>query len=320
MDTVPYNFVDAVIDLFPQRTLKRPLAENVNNTIWKDVIQLHYYNRRNRVKNEDLKPYFQAVRVASYKCREETGHCLQTKEATAICAIEILPRMLAPDYFCHERIARKDEEAVEAGPAPSLRGTPGTKWWPASLQKYNNSGARRSTAAMVSAACNALLGRQRSPAITAKDFDTVPKAMRQVVNKESRQRRSPSHSVVEKNPYDQCFIPNIINLQKAEGWPIGMTWKPTWLTMWITYLKKKEEEEEGKEGKDEEEGKKNEEGKAEKEGYEVLVTEHVSFGPYDRCDTYIIRATQNDTYIVNHPKTGDKFLPSNHFRVGDRYP
>ncbi|KAK0419398.1 hypothetical protein QR680_014123 [Steinernema hermaphroditum] len=46
MDTVPYNFVDAVIDLFPQRTLKRPLAENVNNTIWKDVIQLHYYNRR----------------------------------------------------------------------------------------------------------------------------------------------------------------------------------------------------------------------------------------------------------------------------------
>ncbi|KAK0419385.1 hypothetical protein QR680_014117 [Steinernema hermaphroditum] len=136
--------------------------------------------------------------------------------------------------------------------------------------------------------------------------------------KKNEEAKKDNEVIVEKDPYVQCFIPNIINLQKAEGWPIGMTWKPTWLTMWITYLKKKEEE--GKEGKDKEGGKKNEEDKAEKEGYEVLVTEHVSFGPYDRCDTYIIRATQNDTYIVNHPKTGDKFLPSNHFRVGGRYP
>ncbi|KAK0416873.1 hypothetical protein QR680_012731 [Steinernema hermaphroditum] len=61
--------------------------------------------------------------------------------------------------------------------------------------------AKRSTAAVVSAACNAFLGRQRSPAITAKDLaislDTVPKAIRQAVNKEGRQQRWPSDSVVE---------------------------------------------------------------------------------------------------------------------------
>ncbi|KAK0422548.1 hypothetical protein QR680_007633 [Steinernema hermaphroditum] len=45
MDAVPLIFVDTVVQLFGEPTLE-PLARSVNNTIWKDVIDLHFRNRR----------------------------------------------------------------------------------------------------------------------------------------------------------------------------------------------------------------------------------------------------------------------------------
>ncbi|KAK0422384.1 hypothetical protein QR680_007538 [Steinernema hermaphroditum] len=45
MDTVPLNFVDAVVELFGKRILK-PLAESVNNTVFKDIIDLHFCTDR----------------------------------------------------------------------------------------------------------------------------------------------------------------------------------------------------------------------------------------------------------------------------------
>uniref|UniRef100_A0A1I7Y611 F-box domain-containing protein n=1 Tax=Steinernema glaseri TaxID=37863 RepID=A0A1I7Y611_9BILA len=45
MDSVPWKFVDSVVDLFSKRTLQQ-LAQEVRRSLWKDVVDLH---RRNRV-------------------------------------------------------------------------------------------------------------------------------------------------------------------------------------------------------------------------------------------------------------------------------
>ncbi|KAK0421201.1 hypothetical protein QR680_015107 [Steinernema hermaphroditum] len=50
MDTVRYEFVEAVVALFGRDTLfppdERPLIDKINNTVWKDAIQLHSLSRR----------------------------------------------------------------------------------------------------------------------------------------------------------------------------------------------------------------------------------------------------------------------------------
>ncbi|KAK0410348.1 hypothetical protein QR680_005079 [Steinernema hermaphroditum] len=53
MDTVPYKFVDAVVECFGKDSLTR-LAKTVHSTIWGKVIQLHSCNRQ--YYNVDIAP------------------------------------------------------------------------------------------------------------------------------------------------------------------------------------------------------------------------------------------------------------------------